>query len=206
MLIEKFSEYSNGYPSVFIFNNCNIKYFKSKTKKGNIGRFVLALLIFPISILWFLISKVFQIKIFNQAKSLPSPLRDEVFKKCVKVLKEKIGVDVKHLTVDKGLDGDYLRLLYHYVYENSERHASKLQNYVALYGFTRNVSFIFIILFWVQIFSLNIDKIQVSLIPIVLFCILAYLFYLGFIKFYRRYSLEAIMATSIIDLNDTKNS
>lgn len=49
---------------------------------------------------------------------------------------EKKFITNRQLLQDKnGLDDDLFRLAYHYVYEFSKQHQTKIQNYVALYGF-----------------------------------------------------------------------
>lgn len=76
----------------------------------------------------------------------------------------------------------------------------KYDNYVALYGFLRSLSLlcssIFIFLLVVEIrtikFGCEIDWAAIAVL-IVTFCI-TYLFYLVFIKFYRRYTLENFMS------------
>ncbi len=203
-LIEKYLEYSNGYPSAFLFDVTPPDFFTSKTKWGNFGRFVLWLMIIPISINDLVLRKVLGIKIFNQAKSLPLPLRKAVFSKCKSVLAEEIEVDTSKLNIEKGVDGDYFRLLYHFAFEHFEKHSNKLQNYVALYGLTRNIALVLTISFWSSLIInftcvANVNYLQ----PIILaFC--AYIFYIGFVKFYRRFTLEAVMAASVHIKNGAK--
>lgn len=197
-LIETFANCSNGYPSEFLFDVHPKKYLSSDSCWNNSGRVILWLLIFPVSIFKFFLKDVLKIKIFDQAKPLPKPLREATFSKCKQVLDELIKVDTANLKIEKGIDGDYLRLLYHFVFEHSERHAGKLQNYVALYGFSRNVSFVFVLLFWWASYAcVFADGLGVGVFHAVVFGSLAYVFYIGFIKFYRRYSLEAVMAASV---------
>ncbi|PKF61130.1 hypothetical protein CW745_12570 [Psychromonas sp. psych-6C06] len=203
-IIESFTNYSNGYPSEFLFAVKPKPYLSSSSLVGNIGRALLWLLIFPISFLKTLLKDRCKIKIFNQAKSLPKPLREATFNKCVKILKDKIEVDTSNMHIDKGIDGDYLRLLYHFIFENSERHSLKLQNYVALYGLTRNVSFVFILLFWIALYSwLFVESSNIDSTYLFVFSMLAYIFYLGFVKFYRRYSLEAVMASTVYNVKES---
>lgn len=197
-IIEAFTNYSNGYPSEFLFDVDADDYLSSDSFRGNFGRVILWVLILPISLFKTVLKDIFKIKMFNQAKSLPKPLRDATFDKCKSILENEIGVDVSNMDISKGIDGDYLRLLYHFVFENSERHSTKLQNYVALYGLTRNVSFVFILVFWGAIYScLFGENTNIELLHVTIFGVLAYTFYIGFVKFYRRYSLEAVMATSV---------
>lgn len=197
-LIEAFTNYSNGYPSEFLFGVKPKFYLSSDTFGGQIGRIVLWFLILPISLFKLVLKDTLKIKMFNQAKSLPRPLREAVFNKCTSVLSENIKVDTSKIKLERGIDGDYLRLLYHFVFENSERHSGKLQNYVALYGLTRNVSFVFILLFWGAVYSYFFEsQLNIRLVHIFSFAMLAYIFYIGFVKFYRRYSLETVMAASV---------
>tara|TARA_B100001063_G_scaffold232138_1_gene246920 strand:+ start:4279 stop:5112 length:834 start_codon:yes stop_codon:yes gene_type:complete len=202
-LIEAFTNYSNGYPSEFLFNVKPKAYLSSDTSNGQCGRVVLWFLILPISVFKLVLKDTLKIKMFNQAKPLPKQLRDAAFKKCIVILREDIKVDTTQMNLEHGIDGDYLRLLYHFIFENSERHSGKLQNYVALYGLTRNVSFVFIVLFWGAVYSYFFaSKLNIGLLHIFSFATLAYVFYIGFVKFYRRYSLEAVMAASVFSKKD----
>lgn len=202
-VIEAFTNISNGYPSEFLFDVKAKSYFSAKKKRDNFGRLILWLIIFPISFLKLILKSWLRISMFNQAKSLPAPLRDDVFNKCILVLKTHIEVSGNEFDIERGIDGDYLRLLYHFVFENSERHAGKLQNYVALYGLTRNVSFVFILVFWASAVSMYIGDIAFNPLLLIVLSSLSYAFYIGFIKFYRRYSLEAIMAISVFQKVDS---
>ncbi|EHN68039.1 hypothetical protein [Aliivibrio fischeri] len=196
-LIESFSNYSNGYPSEFLFGVKAKSYLDSDSKMGIFGRFLLWIIILPISVFKLVLKDICKIKMFNQAKALPSPLKEAAFTKCKKVLKDEIEVDTKALVISNGIDGDYLRLLYHFIFEHSERHANKLQNYVALYGLTRNVSFVFVLTFWGALVSVLTGSSDLDWWHVSCFAALAYIFYIGFVKFYRRYSLEAVMAASV---------
>lgn len=207
-IIEAFTNYSNGYPSEFLFNANFDSYLPSESNCWeNFGRIILWILILPISLFKTILKDFLRIKMFNQAKSLPQPLRDATFGKCKSILKNEIGVDVSNMQIESGIDGDYLRLLYHFIFENSERHSTKLQNYVALYGLTRNVSFVFILVFWGSIYSyFFIENTNIEILHIASFGFLAYTFYIGFVKFYRRYSLEAVMATSVYNSKSVNKS
>lgn len=202
-VIESFTNYANGYPSKFLFVVEVESYLSSEKKRDNFGRIILWFLILPISIFKLILKDLLKIKMFNQAKCLPEQLRNAVFFKCKRILDEVVGVETSELKIEKGIDGDYLRLLYHFVFENSERHAGKLQNYVALYGLTRNVSFVFILSFWLSVYSLLTKSQEISLWHVISFGMLSYIFYIGFVKFYRRYTLEVIMAVSVYRIKDS---
>jgi hypothetical protein len=68
---------------------------------------------------------------------------------------------------------EWFRPLSHYVTENYPQHAQKIQNYVALYGFNRNICLMSISFFWILLFKSILED-----------------------QFFRRYSLEVIMAFS----------
>ncbi len=53
-------------------------------------------------------------------------------------------------------------------------------------------------LFWWALYSyIFASQSNIELVHIFSFAALAYIFYIGFIKFYRRYTLEAVMAASV---------
>ncbi len=78
-------------------------------------------------------------------------------------------------------------------------HVRKYDNYVALYGFLRSISllsnFIFIYLLIAELktikFDAEVDWAAIWALPVLFLA--TYLYYLGFIKFYRRYTLENFM-------------
>ncbi|MGT3242604.1 hypothetical protein ACVSUJ_08425 [Yersinia enterocolitica] len=201
IFVEGFSLYYNGYPSAFLFNvKKKFSFFvedandvDNKTCKLSKEKIIVMLVMLPVAII-----NLFFRKFKTQAKELPESLRNVAFSRCRHVLKYKLKANVSNLDMSKGIDGDYFRLIYHYAFENSERHANKLQNYVALYGFSRNISFVFVAIFWVSIIQKFMFKYETSYYYLTFSAILAYVFYIGFVKFYRRYTLEAVMAVCVI--------
>lgn len=94
---------------------------------------------------------------------------------------------------------DYFRFIYHYTSENSKVHFGKIQNYVALYGFTRTMCFTTISLFWVLIAQLILYGYQGYMVYYMIgFFIISGILYIDFNKFYRKFSLEVLMAFSVI--------
>jgi hypothetical protein len=94
-----------------------------------------------------------------------------------------------------GEDRNHFRFLYHHVIEHAPAHGPKLQNYVALYGLTRTMSFVATQLAWVGFYTAHTLAGAISLL--VAFSFVALLFYAAFIKFYRRFSLETYMAFAV---------
>lgn len=196
-LIEKYSNCSNGYPSQYLISDCGKGYFYTDTSKCKcltyIGRCILFLILLPISLL-----DVLTRLMFRQNRKMAERLRPVVFEACKKVLSEKFFMKVDDMNDSKGIDGDSFRLIYHYSFENSEPHAAKLQNYVALYGFTRNIAMVFVMIFWTLIIMRFVPGLGIGYLPIVFSGILSFIFYKGFVKFYKRYTLEAMMAACAI--------
>ncbi|WOC77274.1 hypothetical protein RTE98_12435 [Stutzerimonas frequens] len=126
-------------------------------------------------------------------------------------IKEKIQIFLKdeydHYEKDS-LSKGYFHTIYHYCVENTPNHLPKIQNYVALYGLMRNTALVALISLWATIISsiknvalallnnqeivLSPQKTIIAALSLSAFIIL----YRGFTKFYKRYSLEVIMAFS----------
>jgi hypothetical protein len=199
------------------------EYFKLlKKKKYNplivyIWKIILFILLMPIAILSTFIGRIGRIN-----NSILKPL-DECLQKCIihkkNILLKRLDLfkiyDVKTNKKDvTNEDKDNLRIIYHYQYERNSKQSRKMDNYIALYGFLRSQSLIFVILFdYILLINLKTIKIQSSFNMDILFLlgsfsILSYIFYLAFLKFYRRYTLECYMALvtdeSLIDEEGNK--
>jgi p-aminobenzoyl-glutamate transporter AbgT len=79
----------------------------------------------------------------------------------------------------------------------------KFNNYVALYGFTRAISFVFCAFGWILLIKIIADRIKPNesenwhIYAFIASSLLSYFFYLAFVKFYRRYTLEGFMCLTI---------
>ena len=94
---------------------------------------------------------------------------------------------------------DFFRYAYHYAVENAPNHFPKMQNYVALYGFLRTLAFVALIVFWVvfvHAFTRTLTHMQIGL-WLVASSAATYVLFMAFQKFYRRFSLEALMAMAV---------
>lgn len=210
--IEKYMNDSLQYPSIYLFWEINDRYKtnsrgklfdreswrSSKIIKARIKYLVIKLTLLPFIILDFCTNRV------GYSRELPKPLAKVIWQRIKKGYIMKF--EIEESSLDKKLEGDLFRLAYHYVYEHSSHHQSKIQNYVALYGFCRNISFVLLVFFWIS-FSIFIHSMfnKVTggyfLICMALFLTTSYIFYCGFVKFYRRYTLEVLMAFSVIKLD-----
>jgi hypothetical protein len=106
---------------------------------------------------------------------------------------------------------EWFRLINHYVYCNDDRVAEKQYNYVTIYGFCRNMSFatnIVFFLYFFNWFSLFPDPyIGTANIPFELGfnAVLSVILMLSFLKFFRRFSEEALLAFAVLDLDNKIN-
>ncbi len=106
------------------------------------------------------------------------------------------------------IEKEHFHAIYHFCVENTPNHLPKIQNYVALYGLMRNTALAAIVPFWIVVTTSMIElynaaqqdlsvsfshsKSAIAILSLFTFSILYY----GFTKFYRRFSLEVIMAFS----------
>lgn len=201
IIIERYSIWTIGYPSKYMMGYPNKSYFDvGKTHKTLriIIRTLVAILILPISILDWILGDCAKYRDLY-AKPLDTLLINIIRAKMVTLLKEHSGLK----TPPDGYvisDTDYFRFIYHYVVENAEHHLPKMQNYVAMYGFLRTLTFISIIFFWGGVFHIlkNEFTLLISFWYLLTASLLSFVLYMAFIKFYRRFSLEAFMALTAI--------
>lgn len=211
--IEQFANWKYDYPSKYLLGlNKEQKYFpKNVSWQIKMFRLLLAILILPISVLDYILGEWFLFKKFY-TKKLDKFLVEVIKDKNLELLDQLYPPEFYKIR-----DYDFHRIISHYVYENSRNHQFKMTNYVALYGFLRALSLICCYLFWLFTFkaihtiyiyikyhlkieSLNIsfNDINIHIFYSLLFSILAsYIYFMGFMKFYRRYTLEAYMLVAI---------
>lgn len=197
--IERYANWKYSYPSKYLMNlNPRHKYWKGPLKI-KIWKGFLAFIILPVSFFDFILGEIFSFKEFYTRKA--DPLIIEMVKSKGLILLRKLGAPV---TRSLG-NYDFHRIFSHYVFENSKNHQNKMTNYVTLYGFLRALCFISVIFFWFlsyklvqvwkfddSIFSNFADK-KYLLFSYLILGLCSYLFFMAFMKFYRRYTLEALM-------------
>jgi hypothetical protein len=129
------------------------------------------------------------------AKPLDELLRDIIRNKLSALLTQHAGL--KNLPQNTPpSNSDFFRYAYHYAVENAPNHLPKMQNYVALYGFLRTLTLISVIFFWSIFWYLCTGKLSLCIAFewLIFSSLLSYVLYMSFVKFYRRFSLEALMA------------
>lgn len=210
-----------GYPSSYLFDKHDeLGYFKIckeydlEHKFGSILRsitrglirIIVLIILFPVFIGDFLVRKVCRLHDMY-ARPFENSLLMIVEENEKKILE-------KYTTADSDSTGDTFRLIYHYAIEHSSNHLSKMQNYVALYGFTRTLTFIGCLLFWEWIILHVIKGGRVNSLCMILtyknFLILFGIFFITFFlywdfnKFFRKFSMEAYLG-AIVSYNKENN-
>lgn len=218
--IESFANRIFGYPSEYLLhgNNRNwgevlSRYFSSyassskKIVKGMkrltkwLCKLIVFLFLLPISSMIFTIGWLVDINAYI-TRPIDDYLKTAILQKQY-ALAKKLGIEY----ADVNTTCDYHRLVMHYDYINIPECQRKIDNYVSLYGFLRSISFVFCICFdSCLIYVINgidfaspIDwRIVLELSLLYAMCVLSFL---GFIKFYRRQTLENLM-TLVVGLKD----
>lgn len=209
VVIERYSIWSVGYPSKYLLGIKAKSYFnvENHTILRTIIRLAVAILLAPISLLDWLLGHCIGFRDLY-AKPLDKLLIKILSIKIIALMQEHGGLP--RPPEDTTVSGsDFFRYVYHYTVEQAPNHFPKMQNYVALYGFLRTLTFLSIILFWGMVlhaldgqFSLREASLMISATSI-----FSYVLYMAFVKFYRRFSLEALMAlaaTYKLQPNDTE--
>tara|TARA_R110001632_G_scaffold28927_2_gene77027 strand:- start:50235 stop:51077 length:843 start_codon:yes stop_codon:yes gene_type:complete len=200
--VEKYANWKYDFPSKYLLNFEYKGYWNKKLKlKSIMWRFFLLPILFPCAFLDYLIGNLFGFKKFYT--SSVDVFLEKVIKYKVDKLLDKLKLgeinDIKEFKDGKAKKYDFHRLITHYAYENSKNHQGKMSNYVALYGFLRNLCFIFnflTIYFFLRVcLFLKFDL--VNTITLIILSILTYISFMAFMKFYRRYTLEGFMVIAI---------
>lgn len=202
--IERYSIWSLGYPSKFLLGMNHDGYYFTPDKKiqRRILRTIIFLLLAPISIYDLVLGKWFDLR------SLYAKKLDPVLAKLIKAKVGSLMTKSKVRDMDIGdhnaSDIEYFIYAYHYAVENTLNHLPKMQNYVALFGFLRVICLISLVFPWFIFWHfLN------GLLPFCTFLIywipssaISFILYMGFLKFYSRFTLETLMAMAVtIDKN-----
>lgn len=115
-------------------------------------------------------------------------------------LKEDVFSDVEN---------NYHQFLIHYNYEFTKYHGHKLMNYISLYGFLRVITLIsclfgsYLVCFFITRFGIDLSfeglvNFTKNLAVICISMFATFVFYLGYLKFYRRYTQENLMLVLIV--------
>ena len=166
-----------------------------------IWRLFVSFMLFPISVIFLPLNKKISIVKFV-TRPLDRYVRNSIFTK-ITALSEKLNIS----RPDVNSRADYHRIIMHYVYLNIPQCQRKTDNYIAIYGFLRAITLItclfFDYLFVIQLLTIyeywatDISygcfnwKVLWILMGMLAFC---NVLFMGFIKFYRRFTLENYMS------------
>lgn len=221
MTVEKYSAWTIGYPSRYLFEKNRLssrkmgcilyfkRYFSPRVINGRkyiysnkFGRFSVVLQ--RLFILVFLFPVAFPVIFLVFVPGMNDTFKKGLLSDLDSVLRQKSDDFLRRLGIDEKLlnkrkpHGELFRLLYHYTIEQNPTHKGKLSNYSAAYGFARTVCFTFIIFFWVTLFHhltyISDFHFWFTLLALMLS---ASLFYLAFNKFYRKFTLECYLSIAV---------
>lgn len=196
LTIEPFAVWKYGYPSAFLLGKTSKYYGNSSNNESNWRRIcicffktIVAIFLLPILLCSVLLGDLLCLKHYYIKKL------DNYLCECISC---KIKLLIKHLQLPslENIDNvDFHRIIYHYAYEHSSNHIAKMDNYVALYGFMRSICFIinFATLYFIYVAVSNNMHFSNYCILILSMTIISYFFFMAFMKFYRRFTLEAFM-------------
>jgi len=196
--IERYSIWAHGYPSKYLLGITRNDYFPKEDKTRCVIRLVVGFILLPIVLLdWLLGEKAGMRDLY--AKPL-DPLLINVLRNKIEILiVTHAGIVPKAEEHGTLSEADFFRYAYHFAVENVPNHFSKMQNYVALYGFLRTLTLIAVIIFWDLLWHTMVGTIPITISLWLLFfsVSLTYILFMAFVKFYRRFSLKALMAMAV---------
>lgn len=215
--IEKYGNWKYGYPSKTVigyrknsywiekrqpegWEQTNLLYEIDYTSRNlrNTGRFFLILILLPLFIVELFFGTLLNFKSFY-SKGLDSYLTGVIRENVLLLLNSK-GLSNGNSIKEGDLRNiDFNRIVHHYAFENSKEHQFRMVNYVALYGFLRNLVLAFVLSFWFY-FIISLKTVDFSLFVNwkmvgfnVLLMGLSFVAFMAYMKFYRRYTLEGLM-------------
>lgn len=218
--VERVAIWQYNYPSVFLLSDKPQPRFLSDIKDQwqNEKRFeasgnlvlrlaVSFLLLLPLTVCVLMV-KVFRLRQYF-IKSLDKFLQSSIRLK-FDVLARELGIS----EIERSKDSDSHRIIYHYMYENFPGHRTKMDNYVALYGVLRSltlISNIFIMYIWkcqacylCNNFTYDV-LCNYPYLKMMFIVLIQFLFFMAFMKFYRRFTLESFMCMASMKLEGERS-
>jgi hypothetical protein len=200
LTIERYSVWRHGYPSKYLLRLEVPPYFRLGVfrKRRLLLRILVPILIAPVVVLDFVVGELLGLNRLY-IRPLDEALATLIDKKVKRLALVRSELPREMIT-QPSPETDFFRFVYHYTVENAPNHLPKMQNYVALYGFLRTISVLGVAFFWVSVVALVTHRLPqpIAIASAIGTAILAYLAYADFVKFYRRFSLEALMALSVV--------
>lgn len=213
-----------GYPSKYLLEKEKIENNKCiwscVTEEKKVSKCVLILVyvfLFPI-VVFLKIAQILRV-VNHITRPLSKNIIDAIQEKQVKLKK----VILQETNEEPSCEDDFHRVIMHYVYLNVSGSSAKTSNYLTIYGFLRSMCFVACLIFWkltimgvVSIFDCCITDTRESLylftfdmclfMGIVVSCASIIMSFLGFVKFYRRFTIEDYMSLLVCKLDEQESS
>jgi len=197
--VEKYAVWKYGFPSRYLLSMKTPKYIDHfKTFKGFFWGALIFIILLPTTLLDLILGRWFGFKDFY-VRPLDGQLSKVILFK-INQLVRCLGItEANGFKKGEGSKSDFFRIVQHYTYDHSKCHQTKFANYVALYGFLRNMTLIINVLFWYFIVhSIIINDFKPEYYwALIITSLLSYTFFMAYMKFYRRYTLEGFMVLVI---------
>ncbi len=208
--IERFALWRYGYPSKYLLGFPRPNYWRLSNKEVHkfhrcCLRIFVPIAMLPVVILDLILGRELY------AKTLDNLLITIISDKIAQLVNNEGGYAVlNNVSEHKSSEQDWFRFTYHYALEKAPSHRSKMQNYVALYGFCRTATLLGLIFFWIialsQItmhhsvgrFCIGLDSNIYTAFWMTATALASYAMFVGFNKFYRRFTLEGFMAFAVV--------
>lgn len=206
--IEAYSHWRYKYPSDFLMLRSPLQQTDLKKNNGYdsnspynwltlVLQIIISIIIMPVSLLELFFGELLKCK-YYYLKPLDKIYTDVIdirISTLMTLLQLAKKEEFKDDNNDALVDSDFHRIAYHYEKDKLTAHKQNFEGYIALYDFHRALSLIFVFAFWFYLYfiiSHAFYSCEAILIGVILF-ILPYLFFIMFMKFYRRLTLETFM-------------
>jgi hypothetical protein len=201
-VVERYLILRKGYPSKYRIGHLDNKFFMNFDGRKRLN-WLTIIVIIPVFLLDVFFSYLLKMDEFYYKKYAEDELA--IAKSSITQTLKKIHPSFEtHINLDS-TQFNWFKYVYHYIYENDTRHSTKIQNYVALYGFSRTIAMSFLVLFWINLLGWAFVWVQYDVetlaIHAAIFSTLAYIFFISFAKFFRRYTDEVLMASFALNSN-----
>jgi hypothetical protein len=196
--IVRYSVWTLGYPSFYLLgytSHTGIFNITESKLPRYILRIITIIFIYPIFIFDILCGVLLKMRPLI-TKELDGLLKSVIKQKIVKFLNSQYEPEALE---DTKTQQDWFRLIYHRCIEQMPTHYEKIQSYSAFYGFARTITLVNIIFCWfLLVQGLLLKQSIFNIISLqLLFGIISYILYVCFNKFYRKFTLEALMGIAV---------
>lgn len=225
--VERFAIWCHGYPSKYLLRLNNPQRYWANTSGYFLRKFYRILvptLLAPVSLCELVVGKLLRGRELY-AKPLDDALRPIIANKigailvhrCDALEAEKLESKLAERERRKPTElrahkDDFFKIVCQFIVAHRPEHLRAALNYVALYGFMRTTCLIAVIWFWIPVVQVAIfdwlvtSSIRLEDIPTQLpvfylatVAVVAFLLFVGFAKFYRRYSESVLLGILTIE-------